>query len=133
MGSLRIAVVVFACVFGGALLGMCLRIVLPEHHLNQDSKDVLKLGTGLIATMAALVISLMISSAKGSFDKQDDELKQGAANIILTDHVLAQYGPETKEIRNSMRESVTNILTLVWPEEGSGGAQSRDLATAPAR
>ena len=68
MSSMAIGWIVFACVFGGALLGMLLRSVLPEHHLTQDSKDVVKLGMGLIATMAALVLGLLIASAKSAFD-----------------------------------------------------------------
>jgi hypothetical protein len=133
MSSTTIAWVTFACVFGGALLGMFLRNFLPENHLNQDSRDALKLGAGLIATMAALVISLMISSAKGSFDKQNDELKQAAANLILTDRILAQYGQETKDIRDLMRQSIVNILDAVWPEEHAGVMPSMKLATMPVR
>ena len=51
MSSLEIAGITFACIFGGALLGMFCRTVLPEHHLSADSKDVVKVGMGLIATM----------------------------------------------------------------------------------
>jgi hypothetical protein len=133
MSSLTIAWITFACVFGGALLGMFLRNVVPEDHLNQDSRDALKLGAGLIATMAALVISLLISSAKGSFDKQNDELKQVAANLILTDRILAQYGRETKDIRDLMQRSIISIVDLIWPEDHPRDAPSTKLATVPER
>jgi len=73
VSSMAIGWIVFACVFGGALLGILLRSVLPEHHLTQDSKDVVKLGMGLIATMAALVLGLLIASAKSAFDIQNNE------------------------------------------------------------
>ena len=63
MSALEIAAGVFACVFGAAMLGLFTGHALPAHHLSQDSKDVVKLGTALIATMAALVLSLLISSA----------------------------------------------------------------------
>jgi len=133
MSSLTIGCIVFGCVFGGALLGMLLRNVLPEDHLTQDSRDVVKLGIGFIGTMAALAIGLLVSSAKGSFEKQSDELKQAAANLILVDRVLAQYGPETKDIRDLMRQSVVRNLDLVWPEESSRAAKPGDPGTAPAR
>ena len=55
MSSLEIAAITFLCIFGGALLGMFCRSVLPEHHLNPESKDVVKVGMGLIATMAVVV------------------------------------------------------------------------------
>jgi hypothetical protein len=119
MSSLAIAGITFACVFGGALLGMFVRTILPEHHLNPDSKDVVKLGMGLIATMAALVLGLLTGSAKSAFDIQDGEVKQNAANIILLDRTLAQYGPETKSIREQIRRAIEYKLAATWPEDGS--------------
>jgi len=60
--------ITFACVFGGALLGMLLRRLVPEHHLDADSRNVVNLGMALIATMSALVLGLLIASAKNSYD-----------------------------------------------------------------
>src|SRR5437773_10543936 len=95
--------IVFACVFGGALLGMLLRSVLPEHHLTQDSKDVVKLGMGLIATRAALVLGLLCASAKSGFDLQSHDIKQAAVKIGLLDRALAQYGPQPQSRRDPPR------------------------------
>ena len=64
MTGIATALIVFACVSGGALFGVLLRHVLPKDHLNNDTKDVVKLGMGLLATMAALVLGLLIASAK---------------------------------------------------------------------
>ena len=96
MSPIEVGCTVLACVFGGALLGMAIHTMLPEHHLNAESKDVIKLGMGLIATMSALVLALLTNSAKGSYDTQRNELTQVAANILLVDRVLAHYGPEAK-------------------------------------
>jgi hypothetical protein len=74
VSSVIVSAVVFACVFGGALLGLALRSRVPEHHLTADSRDVVKLGIGLIGTMAALVLGLLVSSAKGSYDARRGEL-----------------------------------------------------------
>jgi hypothetical protein len=57
MSSLAIASIVFGCSFGAALIGMVLHVKLPDHHLDGDSRDVVKLVMGLIATMAALVLA----------------------------------------------------------------------------
>jgi hypothetical protein len=92
MGSMAVSSIAFGCVFGSALLGMFLRGVLPEHHLNADSKDVVKLGMGLIATMSALVLALLIASAKGSYDTQRNEVTQMSADIVQLDRVLVHYG-----------------------------------------
>src|SRR5262249_37429121 len=98
---------------------MLFRAILPEHHLNAESKDVVKVGMGLIATMAALVLGLLTGSAKSSFDTQDAELKQMAANVILLDRTLAHYGPETKNIRDQIRRAIAYKLAMTWPEDGS--------------
>jgi hypothetical protein len=121
MTSVEIAAIAFVCIFGGALLGMFLRSVLPEHHLNPESKDVVKVGMGLIATMAALVLGLLTGSAKSSFDTQDSELKQMAANVLLLDRTLAHYGPETRTIRDQIRQAIEYKLAATWPEDGSAG------------
>jgi hypothetical protein len=132
VSPLGIAVIVFACVFGAAMLGLFIGGVLPEHHLSQDSKDVVKLGTALIATMAALVLSLLISSAKSSFDRFNDELVQTAAKAVLLDRVLADYGPETREIRDLMKRSYTTAVELIF--SGNRSQQAKlDTPEAVAR
>jgi hypothetical protein len=118
MSSAVIAAIVFVCVFGSALLGTFIRSRLPEHHLSQDSKEVVKLAMGLVATMAALVLGLLTASAKGQFDLQTSELQHGAANVIQLDRALARYGPETREIRDQLKELAASRLHLMWPEEG---------------
>lgn len=115
--------IVFACVFGGALLGILLRAALPEHHLNADSKDSVKLGIGLIATMAALVLGLLIASAKSSYDTQSQELVQLSANVVLLDRLMAHYGSETKQLRDLLRRGVLRVLDQIWPEDGSRATQ----------
>ncbi len=117
--SLAVSLIAFVCIFGGALFGISLGTLLPEHHVSEDSRDVVKLGTGIIATLAALVLGLMISSAKGTFDSMSNELKQSAAKIVLLDRVMAQYGPETKEIRDLLHHIVTSTVQRMWPEDTS--------------
>ncbi len=109
----------FALVFGSALLAMLVRSVLPEHHLSADSKDVVKLGIALIATMSALVLSLLIASAKTAFDTRSNQLVQVSADIIQLDRALARYGPETKEARSLLERSVAATLERFWPAEGA--------------
>src|SRR5262252_8872408 len=95
MFALVIYLIIFACVFGGALLGVYLRGALPEEHLSAESKDTVRLGMGLIGTMAALVLGLLVASAKNFYDTQTSELIEMSAKIVLLDRVLAHYGPET--------------------------------------
>jgi hypothetical protein len=118
MTSIAISIVVFGCVFGGALIGLTLRGYLPEHHLTSDSRDVVKLGIGLIGTMAALVLGLLVSSAKGSYDTQRSEITQLSANLILLDRLLAHYGPDADDARKLLRQVAMSTLHQLWPEPG---------------
>jgi hypothetical protein len=111
--------VVFVLVFGSALLAMFVHSALPEHHLSSDSKDVVKLGVALIATMSALVLSLLVASAKSSFDTRSNQLVQVSADIILLDRVLARYGPETKEARAVLQRSTAAAVERYWPAAGA--------------
>jgi hypothetical protein len=98
-----IAAVTFACVFAGALLGLHLRERLPEHHLRKESEDTVKLVAGLLATLSALVLGLMIASAKGSFDEVNVGLQKSLARVILIDRLLAEYGPEVGGLRRTLK------------------------------
>src|SRR5258708_27467173 len=143
MNSFAISSIVFACVFGGAVIGLLFRRYLPEHHQNANSQDIVKLAMGLVATMAALVLGLLISSAKSSYDTRSAELTNMSAQIILLDRVLAHYGPQTKEARDVLRDSVVDNLYRVWPQErgrtseavapssGGGGIFSKNYTLSP--
>ena len=117
MNATAIRLIVFACVFGSALIGMSLRAALPEQHLSADSKDTVRLGMGMIGTMAALVLGLLVASAKNFYDEQSSELTQMSANIVLLDRVLAHYGPETKEARDLLRGAVARALDQIWHQD----------------
>lgn len=119
MSSIVIAGIVFAAAFGGALVGLLLRAILPGHHLSNDSKDTVKLGTGLIATMSALVIGLLIASAKADFDAQKSAFQQMSTNFVLLDRGLSHYGPEAKETRALLRRTVSSMLDRAWSATGS--------------
>lgn len=96
------------------MLGMFLRSALPQHHLSDDSKDVMKLGMALVATMSALVLGLLITSAKSSYDEQNAELTDASVKVVLLDRALAHYGPETKEMRDMVRAALTRALDRLW-------------------
>ena len=119
MIPMEIAAVVFGCVFGGALCGILLRIIVPPHHFSADSKEVIKLGMGLIATMAALVLGLVIATAKNSYDALDEAVKRTSAKVLLLDRLLADYGPETKAARGLLRQLLAARIEAVWPEDRS--------------
>jgi hypothetical protein len=112
------AIVVFACVFGGALLGMALRKMLPEHHRSAESKELIRSTMALIGTLSALVLGLLVASAKGNYDSKRDELTSSAANVLLLDRVLAHYGPETQAARASLKDAISGAVEEIWRAGG---------------
>jgi hypothetical protein len=119
MSPLALSCIIFVLIIGGIFLGTLLRGALPGHHLSKDSQDIIRLGAGLIATIAALVLGLLITAAKSSFDTQNSQVKQITANIILLDELLAQYGPETRPIRQQMRSTIAPFADRLWRKEAS--------------
>lgn len=111
--------IVFLCTFVGALFGMWLNSVLPEHHLAAESRDTVKVGIGLIATMTALVLGLVTASAKSSFDAVNTAVKQSSVDILVLDRVLARYGAETNEIRQDLKSLIGERIEMVWPQDSS--------------
>jgi hypothetical protein len=114
---IRVSAIIFFCIFGGAVLGMWLRGILPQHHLDGETKDLIKLAVALIGTMAAMLLGLLVASAKSAYDAQRTELTQMAADTILVDRMLAHYGPETGEARGLLKEAVAGMLGRIWGQD----------------
>jgi Protein of unknown function (DUF4239) len=129
LSSLVIAGIAFACILGGTLVGMLLARLLPAHHLSGDSKDAVKQGLALIATLTALVLGLLVAT-KGTFDTQSTAVKEVSANVVLLDRVLGLYGLEAKEARESLANVVKIMLEQTWPE---GDANPSNLAAPDVR
>jgi hypothetical protein len=133
MNPLLLSAIIFALVLGGVLLGAMLRRKLPRHHLTKDSQEVVRLGVGLIATIAALVLGLMIASAKSSFDTQTGQIKQITADILLLDTLLAEYGPEALPIRQRIRGAIAGFAAQLWYEKETGPPRPFETNTAAER
>jgi len=132
VSSLHVFLISFAIIFGCALVGLFLQRFIPSTHITGDSKDAVKLGAGILASMAALVLGLMVSSAKGTFDSVNQQISNAAAMDMQLSRVLKQYGPRTESIREELRVSVDNRLWDIWPEERPGGVAARGDRTQAA-
>lgn len=111
--------IIFLCSFGAAMGGLWLRSRLPEHHVTGESKEVVKLVIGLIATMSALVLGLLIASAKNFYDTQNTELQVLSANLVELDRVLTRYGPEAADARAELHRTIAATIAQVWPKDES--------------
>ena len=123
MSIILISVVLFALLVGAALLGRRVHRYLPEDHLSVDSRDAVKLAMGLVATMTALVLGLLVSSAKEGYDTKRSTVIQMAAKVAFLERVLALYGPEAAEARHGLRAAVADAVQRIWRTDRSELAQ----------
>ena len=123
MITICLAAILFLLLLGVTLLGARLRRLVPAEHLSADSKDAVKLALGLVATMTAILLGLLVSSAKSSFDTTRTEVMQMAAKIALLDRVLVLYGPQTADARGALRDSIAEGVRRTWPADGRRPAQ----------
>ena len=116
--------VVFAVVVGAAWLGAFFRGVLPKHHLSDESKDIVKIGIGLIATLSALVLGLLVASAKSSFDTKAEEIKESAAKIICSTVTCGSLDPRPMKYATWSAESPQRTVKLDWSQRRSDRPES---------
>ncbi len=126
MNSYLIAAVAFLCIFGGALSGLFFQRFLPEHHLSKESQDSVKLGAGLIATMAALILGLLVSSSKGTYDRVNGLINEAAANAINLDSTLKNYGPGAALLHQQLRDRVIMVRSDIWPNDSNNRKKSSE-------
>jgi hypothetical protein len=115
MNTTLTALIVFGCLVAAVLVGRTLRSVLPEQHLSTESKDAMKLAIGLVATMSALVLGLLVSSAKGAYDTERSEVILMASKITFLGRVLDAYGPEAADVRALLRNTAGEAIQQMWP------------------
>ena len=125
MSEFAVALTVFACLSLGIWLGIHLSARLPAHHVSEDSRDVVTIALGVVATLAALVLGLMVASAKSSFDTRSDDIKQSAARIILVDRELRQYGADAAPIRALLKKLAQSRIELAWRESADERTDGR--------
>lgn len=121
----------FGCVLASTLAAILIARRLPEHHLNADSRDVVKLGLGLIGTLTALVVGLLVSTSKATFDSQTGTIKEVAAELALVDRVLARYGTDADGARQQIRALAKSVLDQMRPNDAAAvdfsGGESRSI------
>jgi uncharacterized membrane protein SirB2 len=117
MSSLMVTAIVMCCLVAGSAFGMWLSYRLPEPHRSTQSHDAIKLATGMLSVLAALVLGLLIASVKNSFDTTDTQIRHFAATLIMLDQTLADYGPETAGPRGMLRRYTKRALADNWPDD----------------
>jgi hypothetical protein len=114
LNALAISLLAAVLMLAGAGAGILLRHRLPQHHLNEHSKDVVRLGASLVATITALLLGLLITSAKSTYETQRNEVRQIASRLVLMDNQLKRYGPEANAAREIQRRAMGPLIDRIW-------------------
>jgi hypothetical protein len=117
MNANAVGIIAFVSIFGSALLGMRLNKIVPDQHLNAETKEVVRLGMGLIATMTALLLGLLVATAKGSYDTQRNDVILIAGRVAFLDRTLSIYGSEANATRQVLRRAVESAIPRMWPDK----------------
>jgi hypothetical protein len=131
MNAIATALVVFVVVLGAAVLGSWLGRKLPRNQVSGETWSSVSLGIGFISTMAAIVLGLLVASAKGSYDNKHEEVQSAAAKFVVLDRTLRLYGPETQPIRAQLLERVKSLAGMRWVREQQGASDTRVASGAP--
>lgn len=129
MNATFIAGLAFVGILAATFAGLRLHAALPDRYLSTETKDTVRLGMGLVATMTALLLGLLIATAKGSYDTQRSQVIQVAAKVSFLDRVLGVYGPETAEARTTLRKTTRGLVQKLWPERTPSGQEDPALAS----
>ncbi len=113
MNVTTISIITFLLIFGSCVLGLIVQRILPDHHLSDQSKEILKASRGVIIGVAALTLGLLISAAKTSFDTKTDSIRLQSAKIITISRILTDYGPEADSVKLAIRTYVTEQIKRV--------------------
>ena len=119
---------------------MALRPRLRDKHRANDTVDHVRLVVSILVTLTALVLGLVLTNVKASFDTFDSRLRAFAGDLSNLDIHLQEYGDEAKPIRTMLREYVAAAIADSWrnepPPSGvyprfspSGGVERRELGS----
>jgi hypothetical protein len=107
---------VLVIVFAGAMLGMLIRRKLPESHLSDETKSVVTLSMGVVGTLTALVLSLLIATASSTYNTRNQEITVLAAKVIQLERLLRRYGPQADGERDLLHRYTAMKLQDLFPQ-----------------
>jgi len=130
MSELSGATILLVILLGGSALGVLVQPFLSEHHRSQETTDLIRLVVTMLVTFAALVLGLLTSSVKTTFDTVDNDLRSFSINLIQLDRLLGQYGSETDAARALLRSYTAAAIASTWATETNppGGYYPMDVA-----
>jgi hypothetical protein len=117
MTELSIAALLLVVLLCSSAAGVFIRPLLSERHSTRETFELIQLVTTMLVTFAALVLGLLTSSAKTSFDRVGNDLRGLGSDLIQLDQCLRDYGPGTDTARELLRIYTAAAIASTWPAE----------------
>ncbi len=114
---LIIGLVAFAVILAGAFAGWKIKDRLPEHHLTDETKNLVSVSMTVVATLSALVLGLLISNANTSFIRLGGQVTTLSAEILRLDQILRRYGSDTDPARRTLRQYAEHKSADLFPDD----------------
>ncbi|WP_284943882.1 hypothetical protein [Acidisoma cladoniae] len=112
-----IAVVALVLFVGASILGVFVRRRLPERHTNRETIELLQVTVTMLVTFAAIVLGLLITSAKASFDDAGNQFRSYSIALVQLDQSLRDYGPDADPARSVLRAYTAAAIASTWTNE----------------
>ena len=111
------ATLLFFTLLAASGLAMFLRRFLPQRHRSAEAIQLVQLVMTLLVTLAALVLGLLTTSVKASFDTVGNDFRALGISIIRLDRSLSEYGPEADPARALLRSYAAATIASTWTDE----------------
>jgi len=114
MSDYWVVLAVLIVLIASSMTGVFLQRVLKERQRDRETVDAVRLVISILVTFTALVLSLLTSTVKGSYDSFDSRLRAFAGDITELDSRLREYGEDAAPIRAKMRAYVAAVIADTW-------------------
>jgi hypothetical protein len=115
MPHIEIGLLAFACIFGGAVLGLAVGRIIPESYTNEQTQKIVQTTMNTVALLSALVLGLLTASAKSNFDARNKSIEQFAANLRQLNREIKNVNPKIEGLEDQLRQYTVQKILLMWP------------------
>ena len=116
MNILLICVLIFVLFMVAGFAGLALQTHLTPEHKSGETKGVVGQISGLVSLLLALVLGTLIGVSWAYFSTQRTNLENFSAQVLRLDQALAQYGPETKPLRDKLKDGIEKAYQAIWQD-----------------
>jgi len=120
VNSIQTGLLILTIMFGGALLGMLLGRLLPEHHLSSETRAVISVSMATVGTLSAFVLGLLVSAGTSSFATKNQQIMQFSNDLIRMDRLLRRFGPAAQTSRDVLGRYAAMKVQDLFPAGGAG-------------